>query len=92
MASRELLVVFLNQSNEELNLEAESPRVEDDRPQDDPEARPPLEIGARESGMWHCKAPHRRRDRGVCSRTRIVGHGANDKVTLAWDVHYVGAK
>lgn len=91
MTARELIVVVLNHINEELNLEPESAHL--DRGEwttDTPESEPPLEIRAGESGMWRCKSRHVGAGIEGSATYRIVGYGPNDKVTLSWDVRYVG--
>lgn len=57
MAGKELVVVVLNHTNEELKLESE-PRLEHGEWMDAPESQPPWEIRAGESGMWRCKSRH----------------------------------
>ncbi|KFA70269.1 hypothetical protein S40285_09772 [Stachybotrys chlorohalonatus IBT 40285] len=56
MAARELIVVALNHTNEELNLEPQSPRLDHGEWMDVPESQPPQEIRAGESGIWRCKS------------------------------------
>ncbi|POR35427.1 Lysophospholipase [Tolypocladium paradoxum] len=59
MTVRDLIVVVLYHTNEELSLEPESPRL--DRGEwmtDTAESQPPPEIRAGESGMWRCESRH----------------------------------
>jgi len=58
MASRELLVVTLNYTNEELNIEPESPSLDHAHWLDTSDSQPPLKILAGESGMLHCESNH----------------------------------
>merc|ERR1712000_758862 len=90
MAARELIVVVLNHTNEELNLEPESLRLEHGEWMDAPDSQSPQEIRAGESGMWRCKSRHIGTGIEGSVTYRIVGYGTNDRVTLTWNVHYVG--
>ncbi|ODA83996.1 hypothetical protein RJ55_02514 [Drechmeria coniospora] len=92
MAAMELIVVVLNHTNEELSLDAQSPQLEQGEwMTDSAESQPPQEIRAGESGMWRCKARHVGAGIAGSAQYRIVGYGANDLVTLNWDVPVVGA-
>jgi hypothetical protein len=51
-------VLVLNHTNEELDLEPESPSLEHGQWMDTPESRPPTEILSGESGMLRCKSSH----------------------------------
>ncbi|KAI8411229.1 hypothetical protein FOFC_07823 [Fusarium oxysporum] len=90
MAASELLVVILNHTNEELNIEAESPSLDHGHWMDMPDSRPPQEILAGESGMLRCQSSHRY---GVITGSvsyRVVGFETNNKVTFSWNIPYVG--
>lgn len=92
MAARELTVVLLNQTNEELALDPQSPRLDQGVwMTDTPESEPPLEVRAGESGIWRCKSRHVGDGTVGAVSYRIVGYGDNDKLTLSWDIRYVGA-
>jgi hypothetical protein len=91
MAARELIVILLNQTNEELTLDPGSARLEHGEwMTDTPEAEPPVEVRAGESGMWRCRSPHVGAGTMGSVMYRIVGYGENDKITLSWDIRYVG--
>lgn len=90
MTTRELLVVILNHTNEELDLEPESPSLDHGHWMDTPDSRPPPEILAGESGMLRCKSSHVGVGVGGSVTYGIVGYGANNKVTFVWNVPYVG--
>ncbi|KAH7142529.1 hypothetical protein DER46DRAFT_542682 [Fusarium sp. MPI-SDFR-AT-0072] len=81
MATRELLVIILNHTNEELNIEPQSPSLDHGHWIDTPDSRPPQMILAGESGMLRCKGS---------ITYRVVGFDANNKVTFLWNVPYVG--
>jgi hypothetical protein len=89
MASRQLVVVVLNQTNEELSLVPESMSLTHGKWMDDPEARPPQEIRAGESGMWRCQAEHLgvQIEGGVCYS--IVGYDSNLRLTFTWRIYSV---
>ncbi|KAM6505438.1 hypothetical protein FSOLCH5_014655 [Fusarium solani] len=90
MAARELLVVILNHTNEELNLEPSSPSLDHGQWMDTSDSRPPQEILAGESGILRCKS--HRVGMGVEGSVtyRIVGLEGRNKVTFKWNVHYLG--
>ncbi|KAJ9419353.1 hypothetical protein FOXG_07242 [Fusarium oxysporum f. sp. lycopersici 4287] len=90
MAVRELIVMVLNHTNEELNLESESPRLGHGEWMDTPESQPPQEIRAGESGMWRCNSCHIGTGIEGSVTYRIAGYGTNNRVNLTWNVHYVG--
>lgn len=90
MATRELLVVILNHTNEELDLEPESPNLEHGQWMDTPESRPPTEILAGESGMLRCKSSHVGAGVEGSATYQVVGYKTNHKVTFLWNVPYVG--
>lgn len=90
MAARELLVVILNHTNEELNLQPESPTLKHGNLMDSPDSRPPLEILAGESGMLRCKSNHVGVGVEGSITYRVVGFGANNGVTFVWNVPYIG--
>ncbi|KAG8418377.1 Lysophospholipase 1 [Metarhizium acridum] len=90
MAARELIVILLNHTNEELSLEPGSPHLDHgDWMTDTPESEPPVEIRAGESGMWRCKSRHVGAGTVGAVSYRIVGYGEKDKISLSWDVRYV---
>ncbi|KAI5455575.1 hypothetical protein BGZ63DRAFT_458668 [Mariannaea sp. PMI_226] len=90
MAARELLVVILNHTNEELNLEPGFPSLEHGQIMDTPDSQPPQEILAGESGLLRCKS--HRVGMGVegSVRYRIIGFEGRNTVTFVWNVHYLG--
>jgi hypothetical protein len=90
MASRELLVVILNHTNEELNIEPESPSLDHAHWLDSTDSRPPQEILAGESGMLRCESNHIGRGFEGSVTYRIVGFEMNNKVTFSWNIPYVG--
>ena len=91
MASRELIIVFLNYTNEELKLDPESLRLEQGEwGTDTKESQPPSEIRAGESGLWRCKSPHVGAGTVGSVTYQIVGYGEGGGVTVSWDVRYVG--
>lgn len=90
MAARELVVVVLNHTNEELSLEPGSARLAlGEWTAGTPESQPPAGIRAGESAMWRCRS--RRLGAGTAGSVayRIVGYGAQSRVSFSWDVHYL---
>jgi hypothetical protein len=90
MATRELVVVILNHTNEELNLQPESPTLKHGNLIDAPDSRPPLEILAGESGLLRCKSNHIGAGIEGSLTYRVVGYGANNGVTFTWNLPYIG--
>ncbi|EXK78838.1 hypothetical protein FOQG_16504 [Fusarium oxysporum f. sp. raphani 54005] len=90
MATRELLVIILNHTNEELNIEPQSPSLDHGHWIDTPDSRPPQMILAGESGMLRCKSSHIGGGIEGSITYRVVGFDANNKVTFLWNVPYVG--
>ncbi|KAI8713949.1 hypothetical protein NCS52_01113700 [Fusarium sp. LHS14.1] len=74
MASGELLVVILNHTNDELDLEPDSL----------------TQILAGESGMLRCKSSHVGAGVSGSVTYRVVGYEESYKVTFLWSVPYVG--
>ncbi|KID84428.1 lysophospholipase Plb1 [Metarhizium guizhouense ARSEF 977] len=92
MAARELIVILLNYTNEELAMDPQSPHLEQGEwMTDTPESQPPAEIMAGESGMWRCKSRHVGAGTVGSVSYRIVRYGEKDKITLSWDIRYVGS-
>jgi hypothetical protein len=92
MAARELVVILLNHTNEELAIDPEFTCLEHGEGKTDtPESEPPAQIGAGESGMWRCKSPHVGVGTIGCVSYRIVRYGEKNKITLSWDIRYVGS-
>lgn len=90
MAARELIVIFLNHTNEELSLEPGSAHLDHGEwMTGTPESEPPKEIRAGESGMWRCKSRHVGLGTVGAVSYRIVRYGEKDKISLSWDVRYV---
>jgi hypothetical protein len=89
-AIRELIVVVLNHTNEELNLEPESLRLDHGEWMDGPESQPPQDIRAGESGIWRCKSCHIGRGFTGGVTYRVAGYGTKNSVALTWDVRYAG--
>jgi hypothetical protein len=90
MTTRELLLVILNHTHDNLSLEPESLRLSHGELMDTPDSRPPQEILAGESGMLRCKSSHIGRGFEGSVTYRIVGYEADNRVTFAWNVHYIG--
>ncbi|EXA30114.1 hypothetical protein FOVG_18464 [Fusarium oxysporum f. sp. pisi HDV247] len=90
MASRELLVVILNHTNEELNTELEWPTLIHGQFVKDPDLPPPQTILAGESGMLRCKSNHLGGGIEGSITYRIVGFGPRNEATFSWSVPYVG--
>ncbi|KAH7145568.1 hypothetical protein B0J13DRAFT_607215 [Dactylonectria estremocensis] len=88
-ASRELVVVVLNLTNEELSLFPESPNLSHGKWMDDPGSRPPQEIRAGESGMWRCQAEHIGVQIEGSASYSIVGYDYNVRVTFTWKIYSV---
>ncbi|CEI68173.1 hypothetical protein FVEN_g12227 [Fusarium venenatum] len=90
MTTRELLVVILNHTNEELNTEPEWPTVTHGHFIKDPEIPPPQTILAGESGMLRCKSDHLGGGIEGSITYRIVGFGPRNEVKFMWSVPYIG--
>jgi hypothetical protein len=90
MATRELLVVILNHTNEELNTEPEWPALTHGHFEKAPDLPPPQTILAGESGMLRCKSSHIGSGIEGSITYRIVGFGPRNEVTFSWSVPYVG--
>ncbi|EXK76630.1 hypothetical protein FOQG_18637 [Fusarium oxysporum f. sp. raphani 54005] len=90
MATRELLVVILNHTNEELNTEPEWPALTNGHFEKAPDLPPPQTILAGESGMLRCKSSHIGSGIEGSITYRIVGFGPRNEVTFSWSVPYVG--
>ncbi|KAH7142920.1 hypothetical protein B0J13DRAFT_636740 [Dactylonectria estremocensis] len=88
MVAREVVVVVLNQTNEELGLQQDSPHLEHGEWMTMTES-PPQQILAGESGMWRCQARHIGTQIEGSVTYRIVGYGAANAVTFAWKVSLV---
>lgn len=58
MTTRELIVVILNHTNEELNLEPQSPSLERGHWLDSLDIRPPSMMLGGESGVLRCQSNH----------------------------------
>ncbi|KAF4340748.1 hypothetical protein FBEOM_5352 [Fusarium beomiforme] len=90
MATRELVVVILNHTNEELNADVEWPALIHGHFIKDPTLQPPQTILAGESGMLRCKSDH---VGGLIEGSityRIVGFGPRNEVTFSWSMPYIG--
>ncbi|KAH7200689.1 hypothetical protein BKA60DRAFT_582345 [Fusarium oxysporum] len=90
MATRELLVVILNHTNEELNTEPEWPALTHGHFEKALDLPPPQTILAGESGMLRCKSSHMGGGVEGSITYRIVGFGLRNEVTFMWSVPYVG--
>ncbi|KAK7211668.1 hypothetical protein V2G26_018846 [Clonostachys chloroleuca] len=90
MAARELTVVILNHTNEELQLEPNSPQLDHGK-QLNPESPPPPYILAGESVIWSFKSTHI--GAGIQGHVtyRMVGFEEDALVTFSWNVHVVSA-
>ncbi|KAF4956898.1 hypothetical protein FGADI_3501 [Fusarium gaditjirri] len=91
MAARELLIVILNHTNEELNSEPEWPTLNHGQWNKTPDLQPPQTILAGESGMLRCKSSHMGGGVDGSITYRIVGFEGRNEVTFTWSVPYVGA-
>ncbi|KAM5364592.1 hypothetical protein ACJZ2D_011448 [Fusarium nematophilum] len=91
MTTRELLLVILNQTNEELSLEPGSLSLGRGEMMDTPDSKPPQEILAGESGMLRCKSSHIGRGVEGSITYQIVGYEGENRVKFVWDVPYLGA-
>jgi hypothetical protein len=90
MAARELTVVVLNHTNEELGLEPASTILDHGQWVDEPEWYPTQLILAGESGLWRCESRHFGSNIEGSVTYRILHETANRKVTFKWNIHYVG--
>lgn len=54
------------------------------------ESEPPVEVRAGESGMWRCRLLYVGAGTAGSVSYCIAGYGENDKITLSWDIRYVG--
>ncbi|KAH7133741.1 hypothetical protein EDB81DRAFT_887553 [Dactylonectria macrodidyma] len=88
MVVREVVVVVLNHTNEELDLQPDSPHLEHGEWIATTES-PPQEILAGESGMWRCQPSHIGTQIEGSVTYRIVGYGAANAVTFAWKTSLV---
>ncbi|KAL8391813.1 hypothetical protein RB595_002135 [Gaeumannomyces hyphopodioides] len=87
MSVREVTVVVLNHTNEELGLDESSLRL--DRGEWlAPESKPPREIPAGESGIWRCKT-HGLAGIEGSAHYRVVGRDPSEKVTFTWVAHFI---
>ncbi|KAH7208601.1 hypothetical protein DER44DRAFT_660612 [Fusarium oxysporum] len=91
MATRELLIVILNHTNEELNTEPEWPTLNHGQWNKTPDLQPPQTILAGESGMLRCKSSHIGGGVDGSITYRIVGFEGRNEVAFMWSVPYVGA-
>ncbi|KAF5640832.1 hypothetical protein F52700_3544 [Fusarium sp. NRRL 52700] len=90
MATRELLIVILNHTNEELIAEPERPTLNYGQWTKTPDQQPPQRILAGESGMLRCKSSHIGGGVDGSITYRIVGLEGRNKVAFMWSVPYVG--
>ncbi|KAH7142514.1 acyl transferase/acyl hydrolase/lysophospholipase [Fusarium sp. MPI-SDFR-AT-0072] len=90
MATRELLVVILNHTNEELNTEPEWPTLTHGHFIKDSDLPSPQTILAGKSGMLRCKSNHLGGGIEGSITYRIVGFGPRNEVTFMWSVLYIG--
>uniref|UniRef100_A0A0D2XLA5 Uncharacterized protein n=1 Tax=Fusarium oxysporum (strain Fo5176) TaxID=660025 RepID=A0A0D2XLA5_FUSOF len=79
MASRELLVVILNHTNEELNTEPQWPTLIHGQFIKDDDLPPPQTILAGESGMLRCKSNHLGGGVEGSITYRVVGFGTKKR-------------
>ncbi|KAF5982000.1 hypothetical protein FBULB1_4502 [Fusarium bulbicola] len=91
MATRELLIVILNHTNEELIAEPEWPTLNHGQWTKAPDIQPPQTILAGESGMLRCKSSHIGGGVDGSITYRIVGFEGRNEVAFMWSVPYVGA-
>lgn len=90
MAAQELIVIFLNHTNEELTLVPGSVRLDHGEwMTGTPESEPPKEIRAGESGIWRCKSRHVGWGTVGAVDYYISGYGEKDKISVSWDVRNV---
>ncbi|SPJ74788.1 uncharacterized protein FTOL_04519 [Fusarium torulosum] len=90
MATRELLVVILNHTNEELEIEPQSPSLGHGLLMAPPDLQPPQTILAGESGMMRCKSSHIGGGVDGSIVYRIIGFEQRNKVKFVWSVPYLG--
>jgi hypothetical protein len=90
MATRELLVVILNHTNEELEIEPQSPSLDHGLWMATPDLQPPQTILAGESGMLRCKSSHIGGGVDGSITYQIIGFEPRNKVKFVWSVPYVG--
>ncbi|RGP58137.1 hypothetical protein FSPOR_11920 [Fusarium sporotrichioides] len=90
MAARELLVVILNHTNEELNIEPGSPFLYHGDLMETPDSRPPQQILAGESGLLRCKSSHVYGAIDGSVSYRVVGMEFNNTVAFSWSMPHVG--
>ncbi|KAG9505066.1 hypothetical protein J7337_002032 [Fusarium musae] len=90
MATRELLIVILNHTNEELIAESEWPPLNHRGWSKTLDLQPPQTILAGESGMLRCKSSHIGGGVDSSITYRIVGFEGRNDVAFIWSVPYVG--
>ncbi|KAF5026368.1 hypothetical protein F66182_1576 [Fusarium sp. NRRL 66182] len=90
MATRELLVVLLNHTNEELSLDNQSPILAHGHWMEIPSLQPPQTILAGESGIFRCQSSYMGGKVEGSIIYRVVGFEGNNQLTLLWNVPYVG--
>jgi hypothetical protein len=91
MATRELLIVILNHTNEELIAESQWPPLNHGEWSKTLDLQPPQTILAGESGMLRCKSSHVGGGVDGSISYRIVGFEGRNEVTFIWSVPYVDA-
>lgn len=90
MATRELFVVILNHTNEELNTELEWPTLTHGHFIKGPDLPLSQTILAGESGMLRCKSNHLGGKIEGSITYRIVGFGPRNEVAFTWSLPYIG--
>uniref|UniRef100_A0A8H7TQK1 Uncharacterized protein n=1 Tax=Bionectria ochroleuca TaxID=29856 RepID=A0A8H7TQK1_BIOOC len=90
MAAKELTVVILNHTNEELQLQPESLQLELGELLDLSKPSPPKNVLAGESVIWSFRSAHI--GGGIQGQVayQMVGFEENASVTFHWSVHLVG--
>ncbi|KAJ4248376.1 hypothetical protein NW762_012706 [Fusarium torreyae] len=90
MVAMELLVVILNHTNEELNVEPQSASLSRGEWTDMPDLLPHQEILAGESGLLRCKSSHIGGGLEGSIAYQVIGFKPKNMVTFSWSVPYVG--
>ncbi|CZR40523.1 uncharacterized protein FPRO_05423 [Fusarium proliferatum ET1] len=91
MATRELLIVILNHTNEELTAEPEWPHLNRGNWTKSPDLQPPQTILTGETGMLRCKSSHIGEGIDGSITYRIIRFEGRNELAFMWSVPYVGA-
>ena len=89
LASRKMTVILLNQTKDELALDADTRRLS--RGQwDEVESMPPEVVGPGSSAMWHCKSTGIGHGIDGSVTYRVAAGIPHDKVRVCWKNRYFG--